>query len=192
MSDAASPESNDRFDPYLALGVDRGDDISTILAAYRAEARRHHPDVSTEAASQRRMAELNAAWAILRDPLRRAAWDRAHLLEDGPSIILARPHVTTAHADAGSDACVWGRGPNGEGAAGPPPGRAFGSVIAFGLYKCWSIGEIARTDPAYLQWLAERPEGRPFRAEIDNVLAPYLGHARQAATDARPPHRPSR
>jgi len=44
---------------------------------------------------------------------------------------------------------------------GPRPvAKAFG----------WSLGEIARVDPGYLVWLAERPEGEPYRREIDGLL----------------------
>ena len=34
--------------------------------------------------------------------------------------------------------------PDGHGAAGPPPGRPSGSVLNFGRYAGWSLGEIAR------------------------------------------------
>jgi hypothetical protein len=29
-------------------------------------------------------------------------------------------------------------------------------------------------DPGYLQWLGARAEGRPYKAEIDRVIAPLL------------------
>lgn len=53
-------------DPYKVLGVDRGADPEVVAAAYRALARRHHPDVSRSPDAERRMAEANAAWTILR------------------------------------------------------------------------------------------------------------------------------
>jgi hypothetical protein len=56
--------------------------------------------------------------------------------------------------------------PWGAGAAGPPPGRPSGSIVDFGIYKGWSLGEVARADPGYLSWLLERPEGRPWADEI--------------------------
>lgn len=65
--------------PYEVLGVRPGDDDATIRAAYVAEARRHHPDhlggasPAVRARAEARMAEINAAWAVLRDPTRRAA-----------------------------------------------------------------------------------------------------------------------
>ena len=44
-----------------------------VRAAYRRAARDHHPDAGGDAA---RMTDLNAAWHVLGDPARRAAYDR--------------------------------------------------------------------------------------------------------------------
>lgn len=43
--------------------------------AYRAKARVLHPDAGS-AATTEAMSQLNAAWTVLRDPVRRAAYDR--------------------------------------------------------------------------------------------------------------------
>ncbi len=58
----------------------------------------------------------------------------------------------------------------GHGAAGPPPGNPSGTVLKFGRYMGWSIGEIARTDLEYLEWLDRMSIGRAYRDEIDRVL----------------------
>lgn len=60
--------------------------------------------------------------------------------------------------------------PDGEGAAGPPPGNPSGSVLNFGRYAGWSIGEIARTEIEYLEWLDRMPIGRTYQQEIDELL----------------------
>ena len=60
-------------------------DPEAIAAAYRDKARRHHPDVSSAPDAERTMAEINAAWTTLRDPDRRAAWDRANLRIQQPA-----------------------------------------------------------------------------------------------------------
>jgi curved DNA-binding protein CbpA len=62
------------------------------------------------------------------------------------------------------------RRPDGEGAAGPPPGNPSGSVLNFGRYAGWSIGEVARRDLEYLEWLDRAPIGRQYRDEIDAHL----------------------
>jgi curved DNA-binding protein CbpA len=72
---------------------------------------------------------------------------------------------------------------DGAGAAGPPPGNASGSVLTFGRYEGWSLGEIARSDIEYLEWLDRMPIGRPYREEIDGLLR-ASGRRRSAETDA--------
>jgi hypothetical protein len=48
-------------------------------------------------------------------------------------------------AGGGYDASTM-RKAEGHGAGGPPPGNPSGTVLEFGRYMGWSIGEIARTD----------------------------------------------
>ena len=183
--------TTDPTDPYAILGIPRSADERMLLRAYRAHARRHHPDIAPDPDAQRRMADLNAAYAILRDPVRRASWDEAHRFDDYASPAVSRPHVMATRVDAApTAACVWRRGPDGEGAAGPPPGRPAGSVLTFGRHLCWSIGEIARVDLGYLQWLLTRPEGRPFRAEIEGVLRPPGRRDTRSADAGAGPRRP--
>jgi curved DNA-binding protein CbpA len=59
---------------------------------------------------------------------------------------------------------------DGVGAAGPAPGNPSGSVLNFGRYARWSLGEIARRDIEYIEWLDRMPIGRPYREEIDRIL----------------------
>ena len=165
-------------DPYIVLGVSTDASTPSIAAAYRALARKHHPDVSGDLAAERRMAAINAAWSILRDPTRRAKWDREHL-----PAYAARTHASaprTGHSPSPSRSSTWGgsgasaggwqRGAHGQGAAGPPPGNPRGSVLTFGRHIGWSLGEIARVDPGYLQWLATHRDGGRYRTEIEALL----------------------
>ena len=57
-----------------------------------------------------------------------------------------------------------------EGGAGPPPGNPSGSIVNFGRYNGWSLGEIARSNLEFLEWLDRMPIGRPYRDEIDAIL----------------------
>jgi curved DNA-binding protein CbpA len=75
------------------------------------------------------------------------------------------------------------RAPEGFGAAGPPPGHPSGSVLTFGRYAGWSIGEVGRVNLEYLEWLDRMPIGRPHRDEIDGILR-RSGRRRSAAADA--------
>jgi hypothetical protein len=204
-------------DPYAVLGVPVHADLDAISSAYREKARRHHPDVSDAPDAERTMAEINAAWTTLRDPDRRAAWDRANLrvqpsapkAKPGPYDPYAQPRSRgpvpppppngqvhrrpAAHpAGAAPAAPAWRRGPNGEGAAGPPPGPRRGTVLPFGRHIGWSLGEIARVDPGYLAWLKDRREGAPYRAEIEQLLATVRQGAAQGGASSSPPAPASR
>ena len=82
---------------------------------------------------------------------------------------------------ATTPASTFASGLDGQPAAGPPPGRPSGSVLNFGRYAGWSLGEVGRLDPAYLEWLDRMPIGRPYRVELDGMLR-RLG--RRTAADA--------
>lgn len=73
-----------------------------------------------------------------------------------------------SRAGSGTDPAM--RFARGEAAAGPPPGNPSGSVLNFGRYTGWSLGEIARVELEYLEWLDRMPIGRMHRQEIDAIL----------------------
>jgi curved DNA-binding protein CbpA len=75
------------------------------------------------------------------------------------------------------------RAADGFGAAGPPPGGPSGTVLNFGRYAGWSLGEVARTDIEYIEWLDRAPIGRNYRPEIDEILR-SSGRRKSAAADA--------
>nr|MBO2486668.1 hypothetical protein [Bacillota bacterium] len=90
---------------YELLGVPPHASAEEIRAAYRRAARRHHPDAGGD---PRRMSDLNAAWRVLGDPVRRARYDRE---------LAARPARPAGPPPAAGP--PPGAGPQG---AGPPPG----------------------------------------------------------------------
>jgi hypothetical protein len=53
-------------DPYSILGVPEGVDERSLTAAYRQQAKRWHPDRGGGEEAARRMAEINAAYDLLR------------------------------------------------------------------------------------------------------------------------------
>jgi hypothetical protein len=53
----------------------------------------------------------------------------------------------------------------------------------FGRYAGWSLGEIARRDIDYVEWLDRMPIGRMYRDEIDALLR-RTGRRRSAPTEA--------
>jgi curved DNA-binding protein CbpA len=145
-------------DPYKLLQVDPEADPEIIVAAYRRLARRYHPDVSASGEAAAMMVALNLARDTLLDPARRAQLD-------------LQRRGSAGGTDA-SRAAPAGRGPvqPGTGSAGPPPGNASGSRLDFGRYAGWSLGEIARVDIAYLEWLDRMSIGRRYREEVDGLL----------------------
>ncbi|GGJ91516.1 molecular chaperone DnaJ [Streptomyces camponoticapitis] len=63
-------------DLYEALGVPRTASTEEIQQAYRARARKYHPDINKEPGAEERFKELNEAYSVLSDPKTRARYDR--------------------------------------------------------------------------------------------------------------------
>ena len=173
--------ASDRWDlsgdnAYSVLGVRHDADDTDIAAAYRSLARVYHPDVAGESGNAR-MSRINAAWDRLRDPRRRDDYDRELGIYPVRRMPPRREPVKRTFGRTSTQATAPAAAPpaprerrDGTGGAGPPPGRPSGSVLPFGRHLGWSIGEVARVDPGYLEWLEHRREGAPFAQEIDDTL----------------------
>jgi curved DNA-binding protein len=62
-------------DYYKIMGVERDASQDDVKRAYRKLARKYHPDVSKEANAEALFKELGEAYAVLKDPEKRAAYD---------------------------------------------------------------------------------------------------------------------
>ncbi len=63
-------------DYYSVMGIERDASQNEVKSAYRKLARQYHPDVSKRADAEERFKELGEAYAVLKDPEKRAAYDQ--------------------------------------------------------------------------------------------------------------------
>jgi curved DNA-binding protein CbpA len=166
-------------DYYAVLQVHPRAEPEVIRAAYRILARKHHPDLGGD---PNLMIALNDAWDVLGDPVRRAEYDSVRFGAVGaPAGYTPRSsepgfqsRAETGSTAGSAEASRWASGSDVPH-AGPPPGRPSGTVLDFGRYAGWSLGEIARHDLDYLEWLQRSTAGRRLRAEIEVLLAGRRG-----------------
>ena len=161
-----------QIDFYKILQVDEKAHPDVVRAAYRVLARAYHPDV--EGGSVEKMVALNNAWAVISDENKRAAYDQTRAGftgRDAPEAS-ARESVHVASPPASAPRT---RGRTRSAQANPS------TVLDFGRYQGWTLEQVARQDPDFLEWLSRMPIGRPYRAEIDALLAVSRVAPKQAA-----------
>lgn len=73
-----------QLDYYRILQVHPKAEKEVIDAAYRRLASKYHPDVSKVSDAAERMKQINAAYEVLSDPDRRAAYDAARGMAASP------------------------------------------------------------------------------------------------------------
>jgi curved DNA-binding protein CbpA len=167
-------------DPYEVLGVPRTATTRQIRAAYVDRARRAHPDLVGQRGTDV-MRALNDAWEVLKDPSRRSELDAT---ASSARREAAGARAADEHGHGRARGPVGGTKPFWTGAAGPPPGRPQGPVVDFGIFAGWSLGEIARRDIDYIEWLDRSPIGRQYRDEIDLILR-KAGRRKSAGAEAQ-------
>jgi curved DNA-binding protein CbpA len=147
-----------RGDPYHVLDVRRDASAEDIKQRWRELAREHHPDRVRGDGGQRerqttRMARINAAYDVLRDPVRRARYDAS------PEARRTRVEQADGPARAG----------------GPPPSPPSRPVTArfdtsaLFHHRNATVGPRARAHPQGLGVRPDRPHrGRDLRASKPN------------------------
>jgi len=141
----------ERRDPYRILHVHPDADPDVVKAAYRVLARKLHPDagVVMDEAIEHQMADLNWAYALVRDPVKRKVWESDRRRAPPPT-----PAESATH-----------------GAPRGPLGADGGELrLDFGRYEGWTLGDVARRDPDYLDWLRRHQSGARYRDAIDILL----------------------
>jgi len=142
-------------DPYAVLQVHRRAEPEVIRAAFRALARKYHPDFGGDSA---RMVEITEAYAILGNSERRRTFDAQPVTPQDRRA--ADPPVATPAA--------WQPASASQPAANV---SGTGTTIDFGRYGGWTVGALVDHDPDYLEWLARTPVGRRLTTEIEAALA---------------------
>ena len=156
---------------YRTLQVDPEAEPEIITAAFRVLARRLHPDRDITGVDEYRMAELNRAYSVLRDPVQRRQYDAERKLAQpmdsmqplGPGSPEQAPERSgglAARMRAAADA-----GASAQQARSPGETR-----LNFGRYAGMSLQEIAAQDTEYLRWLSRYSSGLRFRSEIERIL----------------------
>ena len=214
------PEPTFRGDPYRILGVSRDASAEEVKRRWRDLAREHHPDRAPGDAQEQerltgRMARINAAYDVLRDPVRRArhdaspharrAWEHDRESGTGPG-----PRQTSEHEGSSgppppppsrpvtgrfdtsaayrarnattgaAHAPLQGQGPIDRNSrprandlrASTPTGpvrrrrtaaqvplpsldESRATVLEFGRFHGWSLGDVADREPTYIDWIAK-------------------------------------
>jgi hypothetical protein len=138
-------------DAYEVLEVDPKAHPVVLRAAHHALASLYHPDLDQSGSSTPRMAELNQAWEKVRTPERRELYDRQRAAgQPAPAAPIITPQGPTPPAARPTDA----------GSAS----------LDFGRYRGWTLAQLAREDPEYLQWLSRHSSGLRYRSEIEHLL----------------------
>jgi DnaJ domain len=142
-------------DHYESLRVAPGADAAVIRAAYRALMRAYHPDRNHDPKAQSLVREITAAFAVLGNPAKRAAYDAARSFSDELAIL-------------------------GQDRFGPlqrprPPMRNFG-LASIGLAFALTVALAVRPDSA--------PAPRPHQVRHSPAPPPATHHAAPALQPA--------
>ena len=191
------PSETFRGDPYQVLDLPSRASEAAIKRRWRELAHEHHPDRAAgdpvrAAAATRRMARINAAYELLRDPDRRRRFDvsRGHLtgsLDDRPDPTASRPsgpppprpsRPVTARFDASTTyrprdttTSVGGPGLSGH----PPRRRRFGAGDAEPLRASRPSGPIRRRRSAARRAPPTLAEARSTPLEFGKFRGHTLG-----------------
>ncbi|GAA3996606.1 J domain-containing protein [Sphingomonas humi] len=151
---------------YRTLGVDPNADPASIRSAYLALIRRYHPDTGGDADAARAQS-VTAAWDVLRDPARRAAYDETQQARFTP------------------------------GGAVIPASRARGGVAARNTFLLlaaatlglgwWALQQPHEAPPTAVAATAPRANATPIEPPAIRPVEDAIAAHRQARVEVEPP-----
>ena len=137
------------LDPYAVLQVLPTAEDEVIRAAFRALAFKFHPDRDVTEYAALRMREINLAYALVKTPGARAAFDRRRRMSNA---VEAVEQSATLKPPT------------------PLPSDSRSARLTFGRYSGWTLSQVARFDVDYLRWLSRHSSGIRFKTEIETLL----------------------
>jgi curved DNA-binding protein CbpA len=156
------PDERFRGDPYRQLDLSHDASNASIKRRWRELAREHHPDRAAgdreEAARlTRRMALINAAYDLLRDPVRRAAYDSSP----------AGRRTRSQAGSYGGDSFEGDQTDAGSASAGPPPPPRTPPVTArFDTTTAFRLRNARLSDAVPLRGHPPRPRRGPVERDL--------------------------
>ena len=141
-------------DHYEILGVAPGADGAVIRAAYRALMRTYHPDRNDDPQAHARVRDITAAFAVLGDPEKRAAYDAARFFG----------------GESGAEQAWFA--PDLRSPTRPPPMRRLGlasiaiavvMALAFAVRPQWPAGPA----PQRVRTVGTNPSRKPPPAHVE-------------------------
>ena len=93
-------------DLYEVLQVHPGAEPEVVDAAFRRLTRKYHPDRNPSPDATEVTQRLNAAYEVLRDPARRAAYDRRRAARDTGEVRVQRAGVDVPPSDGDGEGGV--------------------------------------------------------------------------------------
>jgi curved DNA-binding protein CbpA len=128
---------------------------------YRLLARRLEGEAVRSPRAREALVELNTAYWVLSDPVRRAAYDHEVANAGGSEHEAAElPDGTPVDEEA----------PPSRGVASEEAPGFAADQVTFGRYAGWTLRQILRHDPEYLVWLQRHSSGMRYRRQIEVLL----------------------
>jgi hypothetical protein len=169
------------MDFYETLGVARSAEPQVIDAAYKAMMRRYHPDVfdGPREVAEKRSKALNEAYAVLRNPLARATYDRkldsqaeAGRPKESQEQPKPKPEPTNVEPEPAAEPWQWGTDPLGKRNVKPPKPKHLLLKAGAGVAAFAIIAAIISNSNRDQVKALPPPRATPTPSEVANAPSP--------------------